>query len=83
MFLVELGNKAVLAENLFVVSPGDSNKINEFGLDLGVPVFVIVQQLRVEVVTEQGAAGRSDVASLVGFDSEDIAGFFVSVQVFH
>ena len=50
MFLVELGDEAVLAEDLFVVGFGDSNKVVEFGLDLGVPVFVIVQKLWVQVV---------------------------------
>ncbi len=43
MFLVELSDEAVLAEDLFVVGFGDTDEVVEFGLDLGVPVLVIVQ----------------------------------------
>ena len=50
MFWVELGNEAILAEDLFVVGLGDPYKIVEFGLDLGIPVLVIVQQFWIEVV---------------------------------
>jgi len=39
VFLVELGDEAVLAEDLFVVFFGDPDKIVEFGLDLRVPVI--------------------------------------------
>ena len=79
MFLVELGDEAVLAEDLFVVGFGDAGEVVEFGLDLGVPVFVIVQQLRVEVITEQGAAGGADIAEFTDLDGEDVAASFVTV----
>ena len=72
-----------LVEDLFVVSFGDPYKIVEFGLDLGVPVLVIVQQLRVQVVAEQGAAGGADVAEFTGLDGEDVAALFVTVKGFH
>ena len=83
MVLVELGDEAVLAEDLFVVGFGDPYKVVEFGLDLGVPVFVIVQQLRVQVVAEQGATGGPDIARLTDLDGEDVAASFVAVQGFH
>ena len=57
MFLVEVYYEAVLAEDLFVVGFGNPCKVVEFGLDLCVPVLVIVQKLRVQIVAEQGAAG--------------------------
>ena len=79
MFLVELGDKTILAEDLFVVGLGNSNKIVEFGLDLGVPVLVIVQQFWVQVVAEQGAAGGPDIAEFTGLDGEDVAASFVAV----
>ena len=79
MFLVELGYKAVLAEDLFVVGLSDPYKIVEFGLDLGVPVLVIVQKLWVQVVAEQGAAGGADIAEFTDLDGEDVAGLFVTV----
>ena len=79
MFLVELGDKAVLAEDLFVVGFGDPYKVVEFGLDLSVPVLVIVQQLWVQVVAEQRAAGGSDIAGLTDLDGEDVAALFVTV----
>ena len=79
MLLIELGDEAVLAEDLFVVGFGDPDKIVEFGLNLGVPVFVIVQQLRVQVVTEQGAAGGADIAEFTDLDGEDVAALFVTV----
>ena len=60
MFLVELGDKAILAEEFEIVGFGDADKIFQFSLDLGVPVLVIVQKLRVQVVAEQGAAGGDD-----------------------
>ena len=69
--MVELGDEAVLAEDLFVVGLGDPYKVIEFGLNLGVPVFVIVQQLRVQVVTEQGPAGGTDIAQLTDLDGDD------------
>ena len=52
MILVELSDEAVLAEDLFVVGFGDADEVGEFGLDFGVPVLVIVQQLWVQVVAE-------------------------------
>ena len=79
MFLVELGDEAVLAEDLFVSFFGDPCKIVEFGLDLGVPVLVIVQKLGVQVVAEQGAAGRADVAEFTDLNGEDVAASFVTV----
>ena len=57
MFLVKLGDEAVLAEDFEIVGFGDADKIFQFSLELGVPVLVIVQKLRVQVVTEQRAAG--------------------------
>ena len=79
MFLVELGDKAVLAEDLFVVGPCDSNKVIEFGLNLGVPVLVIVQQFGGEVVAEQRAAGGPDIAKFTDLDGKDVAALFVTV----
>ena len=38
MVLVELGDKAVLAEDLDIIVFGDTDEVVEFGLDLGVPV---------------------------------------------
>ena len=83
MFLVELGDEAVLTEDLFVVGFRDPEKVVDLGLDLGVPVFVKVQQLWIQVVAEQGAAGRADIAGLVGLDGEDVAALFVTVKGFH
>ena len=79
MVLVELGDEAVLAEDLLVVGLCDTGKVVEFGLDLGVPVFVTVQKFRIQIITEQGAAGRADMARLVGLDGEDVAALFVTV----
>ena len=79
MLLVELGDETVLAEDLFVVGLGDPYKVVEFGLDLGVPVFVIVQKFRVQVVAEQGAAGGPDIAEFADLDGEDVAALFVTV----
>ena len=79
MFLVELSDEAVLAENLFVVGLGDPDKIVEFGLDLGVPVFIIVQKLRIQVVAEQRAAGGPDIAELTNLNGENVATSFVTV----
>ena len=79
MFLVELGDEAVLAEDLFVIGLGDPYEIIELGLDLGVPVLVIVQQLGVKVVAEQGAARGADIACFIGLDGEDVATLFVTV----
>ena len=79
MVLVELGDKAVLTEDLFVVGFGDPYKVVEFGLDLGVPVLVIVQKLWVHVVTEQGATGGADIAEFTDLDGEDVAASFVTV----
>ena len=79
MVLVELGDKAVLAENLFVVGPGDADKVVEFALDLGVPVLVIVQQLGVEVIAEKRAAGGADIAEFTNLDGEDVAALFVTM----
>ena len=81
--MVELGNEAVLAEDLLVVVFGDADKIVEFVLDLGVPVLVIVQEPWVQVITEQGAAGGQDMAVIAGLDGEDVAASFVTVQRFH
>ena len=83
MFLVELGDEAILAEDFFVVGFADPDKIIEFGLDLGVPVFIIVQQLWIQVIAEQGAAGGPDVAEFTDLDGEDVAALFVTVQGFH
>ena len=83
MVLVELGDEAVLAEDLQVVGFGDPYKVVEFGLDLGVPVLVIVQKLRIQVVAEQGAAGGEDIAGLTDLNGEDVTGLFVTVQGFH
>ena len=79
MFLVELDDKAVLMEDLFVVGLGDPYKIVEFGLDLGIPVLVIVQQFRVQVATKQRTAGGLDIADFVGLDGKDVAALFVTV----
>ncbi len=79
MFLVEVGDKAVLFQDFEVVGFGDSCEIVEFGLDLSVPVLVIVQKLWIQVVTEQGAAGGADIARLVGLDGEDVAALVVTV----
>ena len=79
MVLVELGDESVLAEDLFVVGFGNPYKVVEFGLDLGVPVFVIVQQLRIQVVGEKRSAGGTDMAHLIDLNGEDVAGLFVAV----
>ena len=79
MILVELGDKAILAEDLFVVGFGDPYKVFEFGLNLDVPVLIIVQKLWVQVVCEQRAAGGANIARFTGFDGEDVAGSFVKV----
>ena len=79
MVLVELGDEAVLAEDLFVVGLGDPYKVVKIGLDLGVPVFVIVQKFRIQILTEQGAAGGADIAEFIGLDGEDVAGLFMTV----
>ena len=79
MFLIELGDEAVLAEDLSVVGLGDAYKIIKFSLDLRVPVFVIVQKPRVQVVCEQRTAGGLDVARLISLDGEDVAALFVTV----
>ena len=79
MFLVELRDKAILAEDLFIVGLGDPYKVVEFGLDLGVPVLVIVQQLWVQVFAEQGAAGGADIAQFTDLDGKDVAALFVMV----
>jgi len=52
-------------------------------LDLRVPVLVIVEKLRVQIVTEQRAAGGPDMARFIGLDGEDVAALFVTVQGFH
>ena len=79
MLLIKICDEAVLAEDLFVVGFGDPYKVVEFGLDLGVPVLVIVQQFWIQVVAEQGAAGGADIAELTGLDGEDVAALFVTV----
>ncbi len=79
MVLVELDDEAVLAKDIFVIIFGDSDEVIEFGLDLGVPVLVIVQQLRVQVIAEQRPAGGPDMARLVALDGEDVAALFVTV----
>ena len=79
MILVELGDEAVFFQDFEVVGLCDTDKVVEFGLDLGVPVFVIVQQLWIQVITEQRAAGGADIAEFTGLDGEDVAGLFVSV----
>ena len=79
MVLVELGDEAVLAEDLMIVGFGNTDKVIEFGLDLGVPVFVIVEKFWVQVVAKQGAAGGADIAHFTSFDGEDVAGLFVTV----
>ena len=79
MVLVELGDKAVLAEDLFVVGFGDPDEVVKFGLDLSVPVLVIVQQLWFQVIAEQGAAGGADIAEFTDLDGEDVAALFVTV----
>jgi hypothetical protein len=48
--LGELGIKAVLTEDLFVVGLGDADKIVELGLYLRIPVLIIVQELRGKVI---------------------------------
>ena len=83
MLLVELGYKSVLAEDLFVVGFGDPDRVVEFGLDLGVPVLIIVQKLRVEVITEQRAAGGADIAEFTDLNGEDVAGLFMTIKGFH
>ena len=79
MVLVELGDEAVLAEELFVIFFGDPDKVVEFGLDLGVPVLVIVQKRRIQVVAKQGAAGGPDIAEFTDLNGEDVAALFVTV----
>ena len=79
MFLVELGDEAVLAEDLEIVGLCNADKVVEFGLDLGVPVFVIVQKLCIEVITEQRAAGGPDMARFISLDGEDVTRLFVMV----
>jgi hypothetical protein len=79
MFLIELSDEAVLAEDLFVVGFGDPNKVIELGLDLGVPVLVIVQKFRIQIVAEQRAAGGVDIAEFTNLDGEDVAASFVAV----
>ena len=68
-----------MAEDLFVVGFGDTDEVVEFGLDLGVPVLVIVQQLRVQVVAEQRAAGGPDIAEFTDLEGEDVTASFVTV----
>ncbi len=79
MFLVKLSDEAILPEYLKIVSLGNPNKIRQFGLNLGVPVLVIVQKLWVQVVAEQGTAGRADIADFIGLNGEDVAALFVAV----
>ena len=79
MLLVELGDKAVLSEDLTIVGLGDPYKIIEFGPDLGVPVLIIVQKLWIQIVREQWAAGGPDMAGFVGLDGEDVAALFMTV----
>jgi hypothetical protein len=79
MFLVELGDEAVLAEDLTVVGFSDPYEIVEFGLDLGVPVLVIVQKLWIQVIAEQRAAGRAYIAEFTDLDGEDVTASFVTV----
>ena len=83
MFLVGLCDEAVLPENLEVVSFGNSNKIIEFSLNLVVPILIIVQKLWIQIIAEQGATGRPDIASLTDLNGEDVAALFVTVQGFH
>ena len=79
MFLIEFGNKTILLEYLKIVCLSNSYEVVEFGLDLGVPVLVIVQQLWVQVVREQRAAGGADIAEFTDLDGEDVAALFVMV----
>ena len=79
MFLVELGDEAVFFQYFEVVGFCDPDEVIEFGLDLGVPVFVIVQKLWVQIVAEQGAAGGADIARFIGLDGEDVVALFVTV----
>ena len=78
MVLVELGDESVLAEDLFVVGLGDADKVVKFGLDLGIPVLVIVQQLWIQVITEQWTAGGADITEFTNLDGEDVAALFVT-----
>ena len=79
MFLIKICYKPVLAEDLFVVSLGDTDEVIKFGLNLGIPVLVIVQKLRVQIVRKQGATGGPDMARFIGFDGKDVAALFVTV----
>ena len=83
MFLVKLGDATVLAENFQVVGFGDPYKAVEFGLDLGIPIFITVQKLGTQVITEQRAAGRAYIPLFAYLDGEDVAALFVTVQGFH
>ena len=79
MPLVMFGDEAVLAEDLFVVGLGNPYKVLKFGLDLGVPVLVIVQKLWIQIIAEQRAAGGPGIADFTGLDGEDVAALFVTV----
>lgn len=79
MFLIKLSDKAILSKDFEVVGFGDSDKIFQLGLNFSVPIFVIVQKLRVQIVTEQRAAGGADITVFIGFNGEDVAALFVAV----
>lgn len=83
MTLIEVGDEAVLSEEVEVVGLGDLFKVGQFGLEFGVPVVVVVEHSRVEVLAEQRAAGGCDLPGLIGLDGEDVAGLLVSVDCFH
>jgi len=68
-----LGDESVLAEEFEVVGFGDWDEVSELGLNLTVPVLVIVEPFRVKILAEEGAAGADDLSGVVGFDGEDVA----------
>lgn len=80
MVLVELGDEAVLAEEFEVVGFRDPLEIGQLGLDLRVPIVIVVQGARVQVPAQQGAGGGQDAALLIRFDGEEVAGSHVTVQ---
>lgn len=52
MFLVKVGDESVLAEDFEVVGFGDADEVFQFGLDLCIPIFVIVQIFQVQGIAE-------------------------------
>lgn len=78
-----LGIEAVLVEEFYVVVIGDFFEVSQFVPEFGAPVGVVVEHFGVKVFAEERAAGGDYAAGIVGFDGEDVAGLFVSVDGFH